>query len=837
MYSAFSIYLLPPALSLTSGLYLAALSLARQGGGREKVSFALICIWYSMLPVVFILHHMIDDPNRILDIERTVHFFYVFLPVVQVVFFHHVLGLQRRLIVAILLSTSFAFSLTTPTDAYFHGLYRYSWGCIAKGGVAFELFGVYCAVVLAYCIHCFAGRLRVETNPWLGLKYKYMLFSFGLIAVLTFLNIPAIQGKNVYPAGNFIFFPMLLLAYGVLKHRLLEIGSFLHIGLTHLLSVFVIAAPNIFLFVRCRDLVEKMSPGSQFTVLALWFCGNYIYFNATRRLVDRWFYRKRRHLKEIEADVIGEIMVLRNIDDLAERLKDTIRTVLPYSWARLYLYDENGPRLVSEEAGQAHLPEPLIPYLSGHATLIEKQSLAMLPRTDHALNALRRLMTDIEAAALIALVHDDGFIGVLALSEKRDRMPATPDEAAFLKNISASLALALSNAVMYQRISVLKDSLQDQTDALTREIKDRQYAEQNLRAVQDELQASNAALEQAILQANEMTARLEISNHELIREMEDRKRTEAALRQSEETHRLIAENSTDVIWTTDMKGRFTFSSPSVQHLLGYTPQEMLDMGIAAVLTPQSLETAATVIAEEMERVRTRSGGNRRSRATQLEQVRKDGTVVWTEVNTRFMADKERNIIGILGVTRDITERKKSERDLIHMAYFDALTGLHNRKAFIELLEAEIKYAQRYQSGLALMFFDLNKFKLVNDTFGHELGDHLLEAVAHRLKAVIRETDIVARVGGDEFTIILKNPEEILPDVIARRIVHDLSLPFKFEGNRIDFVSASIGIASYPKDGLTAGELMKRADLAMYQAKKGGTGWIHYTKSLPIPHLR
>lgn len=445
-------------------------------------------------------------------------------------------------------------------------------------------------------------------------------------------------------------------------------------------------------------------------------------------------------------------------------------------------------------------------------------------------------MLDLDAGGMIPLVHDDAFIGVLALPDKADRLPATPDEAAFLGNIASSLALALSNALMYHRISLLKDSLQAKTEALTREIEDRIRAEQNLHLVQDELQAANLALEQAILQANEMASKMEVSNQELMKEIENRQRTETALRRSEETYRLITENSTDVIWTTDLEGRFTFISPSVEHLLGYTPQEMLALRIPAVLTPDSLETATNVIAEEMERARSRARGQRKSRATQLEQVRKDGTTVWTEVNTRFITDKDRNIIGILGVTRDITERKKSEQDLIYMAYFDALTGLYNRKAFMELLEAEIKYAQRYHSGLALLFFDLNKFKMVNDTFGHEIGDKLLKAVAGRLKAATRETDSVARIGGDEFTIILKNPEQIHPDVIARRIVRDLAASFEFEGRHIDFVTASIGIASFPKDGNTAGDLLKRADLAMYEAKRSSAEWLHYTGSMDIlPH--
>jgi diguanylate cyclase (GGDEF)-like protein len=171
------------------------------------------------------------------------------------------------------------------------------------------------------------------------------------------------------------------------------------------------------------------------------------------------------------------------------------------------------------------------------------------------------------------------------------------------------------------------------------------------------------------------------------------------------------------------------------------------------------------------------------------------------------------------VTRDITERKKAEKELIFMANHDALTGLHNRKALVEFLETEIQHAHSTQNRIVLLFFDLNKFKIVNDTYGHEIGDRLLAKIAQRLKKAVRESDFVARLGGDEFTIILKNPPDHLPDKIVRRIAIDLAAPFDFGTQRIDFVSASIGMAKFPDDGTTAGELMRNADQAMYDAKK------------------
>jgi diguanylate cyclase (GGDEF)-like protein/PAS domain S-box-containing protein len=444
---------------------------------------------------------------------------------------------------------------------------------------------------------------------------------------------------------------------------------------------------------------------------------------------------------------------------------------------------------------------------------------------------MEQIMKRLGAAYATPLVHNEMLIGLLVLSKKRNQQPLHQDEAAFIKNISGTLGLALSNAVMYQRIATLRDHLQRRTESLSMEIGERKRAEASLKAVQLELEEAYLSMEEAILQANEMTAKIEINNHVLTQEMEDRKKVERALRQSEQCYRLITENSADVIWSIDFEGNFTFMSPSVVHQLQYTAEEMLAMKIEDMLTPESFSVATETISRELERGHKPDAFARRNRTLELEQVRKDGTTFWTEVNTRFVLNDSGETVGVMGVTRDISERRKSEQALIYMANHDALTGLYNRKAFMEFLEQEVKYAKRYRSGLGLLFFDLNKFKRANDTFGHEIGDQLLKRVANRLSRVVRDSDMVARLGGDEFTILLKNPVSLVEEVVARRIAEDLSRPFEFDDVTVNFVSASIGIASFPEDGETADALMKNADFAMYKAKNRAIDWIRYSEVL------
>ena len=175
----------------------------------------------------------------------------------------------------------------------------------------------------------------------------------------------------------------------------------------------------------------------------------------------------------------------------------------------------------------------------------------------------------------------------------------------------------------------------------------------------------------------------------------------------------------------------------------------------------------------------------------------------------------------IGVARDITQKKESEELIWQQTNFDSLTGLANRQMFRDRLEQEIKKAHRTGLPLALMVLDLDRFKEVNDTLGHDIGDLLLKEAAHRLSACIREADTVARLGGDEFTVILGELNDIdCVERIVQDILQKMTEPFQL-GDQMVYISASIGIAFYPEDAVKSDELLKCADQAMYAAKQQG----------------
>ena len=194
---------------------------------------------------------------------------------------------------------------------------------------------------------------------------------------------------------------------------------------------------------------------------------------------------------------------------------------------------------------------------------------------------------------------------------------------------------------------------------------------------------------------------------------------------------------------------------------------------------------------------------------------------WISVSLRPQYEADRKVIGVIVHIRDFTDRKRAEQQIEYQAYHDALTGLANRRLFQEHLTLAIALAQRRTGLLAVLFLDLDHFKIINESLGHTMGDALLRVVAARLKTHVREGDVIARVGGDEFTIVLQElkKKEDIP-AIAQKVLKAIADPIDVEGHRL-YATASIGIAVYPEDGLDAETLLKNADNAMYRAKAEG----------------
>ena len=290
-------------------------------------------------------------------------------------------------------------------------------------------------------------------------------------------------------------------------------------------------------------------------------------------------------------------------------------------------------------------------------------------------------------------------------------------------------------------------------------------------------------------------------------------REEEALRRSEERFRSLVQNGFDVVSVYDADGTVVYDSPAIERVLGYTPEERLGQNAFDYLHPDDRGRARDIIVRVLETPRVLMQLEIRGR-------RSDGSWRWLEVGITNLLD-DPTVGGIVANMRDITERRAFQEQLTHQAYHDPLTLLPNRALFQSRLEVALARANRRKRTIAVLFVDLDRFKIINDSLGHETGDELLRAVADRLQDEVRDEDIVARLSGDEFTVLL---EEVESDVevarVAQRMIEAIRKPIDLGGHQV-FVGASIGIALSHNGEDRAEDLLRDADLAMYRAKERG----------------
>lgn len=309
-----------------------------------------------------------------------------------------------------------------------------------------------------------------------------------------------------------------------------------------------------------------------------------------------------------------------------------------------------------------------------------------------------------------------------------------------------------------------------------------------------------------------------------MRDITPQLQTERTLQTSETRYRTILDEIHDGYFEVDLAGNLVFFNAALIDILGYPIKELYGMNNRHYTDAEN----AKALYQAFNHV-YRTGI---PMVAEWQIIRKDGTKRYLMASVALLRDDNDQPIGFRGLARDITERKHMELQLDYLAHHDLLTSLPNRTQLMAQLTITLKQAERRHEILALLFIDLDRFKNVNDTMGHQVGDVLLQGVAERIEKEIRDSDMIARMGGDEFIVVLwPLSQESDAEAIAARIADSLAHPWQIEGHEFR-CPGSIGMALYPKDGLDSTTLLKNADVAMYEAKAaGGNRAVFYSRRM------
>lgn len=267
----------------------------------------------------------------------------------------------------------------------------------------------------------------------------------------------------------------------------------------------------------------------------------------------------------------------------------------------------------------------------------------------------------------------------------------------------------------------------------------------------------------------------------------------------------------DAVVVTDSQGVITDWNKGSEILYGYSKEEAIGQYVNMLHVPEDSDKITSEVIGAVEKFGKWSGESR--------MLHKSGDIGWVESMCVPIFDSDNQMIGALGVNRDITDRVKETERLEHLAHYDHLTNVPNRSLLLDRVEHLIAQSKRNKSVFALLYIDLDDFKGINDTKGHAFGDQVLVEIARRLKSSIRKSDTVARIGGDEFVLLCENiSDKSDVSVIVESISKELKKTFTINDEKLN-VSCSIGVAIYPDEGDTVDILLDAADKAMYQAKR------------------
>lgn len=460
-------YILPPILSLMTAYSLAIVAIIKDRTKSENILLAILCVWWTLVSWAFISHHLIEDRGTLLHIERSIHFFYVYNPPLTLLFFQTITGQKKLSITIPAFISSFILSLFVFTDYYFYGFHEYKWGLIAKTGPVFHIFSFYAFATTVYIFGLFIKKYRTETNPVIRLKLNYFFISCFILVFLTMSNIPSMHGIDFYPLSNFLFIPLGILTYGILRYRIIEISSVLHITAIWLILSSFIAIPNFIILLLLRPLFFTLHPLFLFIILLIWFQGNFFYFNRIQPFINELFNRRSHNLSKVEKKFLDDISLLRGLDDLVREVIIVMRKSLGIQKIKFFFRRDYSGSFVNLKNRLLEIDPILIELMKGQEHYIEKHFIEFNNDLSYLKEKFLHLFESQDSEYLVPLSHNNHLIAILFLSGKAEGKRLKEREFMFINRISRYASIALANSIMYQNLFDIKDNLEKMVEERT----------------------------------------------------------------------------------------------------------------------------------------------------------------------------------------------------------------------------------------------------------------------------------------------------------------------------------------------------------------------------------
>ncbi|MDI9569958.1 MAG: ATP-binding protein [Pseudomonadota bacterium] len=501
------ISVIPPVLGFFVLTGLSLLSILRGGKNPTNLLFAAICFMGALINADVALVNLIADKRLAIAIDRFTYVVFVFSLPIYIQFVHRLLEIgERRWLEYAAYGCSVVFLTLTPTDLFIKGFAVFDFGIIAQAGRAFHWFSVLVSFTVCYCLYAlFVGMKRTRDNRKRN-RIKYILWGLGLSSLLLSLNILPVSGYNIYPLGNFSFIPAVVLAFGVLKYDLLDMGAAIRQGTTYFLLTLVFTILYVILIALTNALL--MWTGVSHPVLlpltlALFMVGLFNPLREKARIfIDRLFFRGKYDYRRLLKEVSGQMNRLLGVHDLTELLLTTVEKALEPTHARLFIVNAAGdfPELRRREEDGASPASPPLALAADHPLpgYLEKtkRPLGDSPPADvgpwrEEAAVVAELMEKWESALILPMFSKERLIGILDLGQKKSGELYAHEDVELLATLANQSATALENARMYDELENLNRELERKVEARTADL--RQALAEKERTQQQLIQSESLA--------------------------------------------------------------------------------------------------------------------------------------------------------------------------------------------------------------------------------------------------------------------------------------------------------------------------------------------------------